>query len=75
MKNHKSARTASSKVARRSAGTTVWEYEVVRPLDRTGLAEEDWGKKFANQLSDLGGKGWELCAQTATDHLVFKRAR
>ena len=65
-------RTHSSRTASKRGG---WEYRVVKLLDRSGLGEEAWQDQCGAELSKLGAEGWELCAQTASGHLVLKRER
>lgn len=70
MKTRKSGERASTREA--SSGAK-WEYQVVRSLNPKGRTEEAWGTEFSKQLSDLGSKGWDLCAQGPNGSLVFKR--
>jgi len=48
----------------------VWEYKVVEA--DTGASSTI---QYTRQLNSLGEQGWEMCAETAAEFLVFKRAK
>lgn len=47
-----------------------WEYKVVE--SDTGASST---KRYTDQLNSLGEEGWEMCAETAAEFLVFKRPK
>jgi hypothetical protein len=39
------------------------------------LGEEEWGTKYAEELTKLGADGWEVCGQASNSHLLLKRQK
>ena len=75
MKARKNTKAPGSTGAAKATTGARWEYQLVRPLDRKGLADDAWAEKYGGELSERGAQGWELCAQTPSGHLVFKRSK
>jgi len=48
----------------------IWEYKVV--ASATGTSST---RCYTDQLNSLGEQGWEMCAETAGEFLVFKRPK
>ena len=66
-------RRNGSKTPRNARGG--WEYRVIKPLDRSGLSEEQWGEQCATELTKVGSEGWEACGQVGPGHLLLKRQK
>jgi len=48
----------------------IWEYKVVQSITGASSTVE-----YTKQLNSLGEQGWEMCAETAAEFLVFKRPK
>jgi len=47
-----------------------WEYKVIGSV--TGASNT---RAYQQQLNEYGSEGWEMCAETCAEYLVFKREK